>query len=83
LSARVEIIDMQAATDSLTPNFQRLSATTRWLDAHRRTDVAFDLDVPGLEPSWTVDVTRPHSSSFTVRATDGWVGYATTASQHL
>ena len=83
LSSRVEAVDVHTwlmdAPSSITA--ETITATARWLTAHHATSLGYDRDIPGFDPSWPVDVTAPHTTTFTVRGNEGHIGYATTQSQ--
>ena len=74
LDVRAEAVDFSTVS-SLNAAGETITATARWLDRHG-TSLAFDTDVPGFDVGWAVDITRPHTNQFTVRARDGNVDYA-------
>jgi hypothetical protein len=83
LSARIQAIDLHTWSIDASSNIMSETITTskHWLDANDSVSLGFDSDVPNFDPSWLVDVAQAHTTDFTVRADDGFIGYATTKTQ--
>lgn len=47
---------------------RRIVATRRWLDAHRDHELAPATDLPGYDPAWQIDTSRPYVATFSLIA---------------
>lgn len=67
-----------AATSASNDRRLRVVASRAWLAATGLTQIGFDADPPGFDPSWNIDLAGPYVRMLTVSDNSGTISYGST-----
>jgi hypothetical protein len=83
LAPRFTSVDFDLRGESQPWSWQHVTATKGWLDTHDATSLAFETDVPGYQPAWSVDHSHPYERQFSVTDDSTDITYWTTVTSDV
>jgi hypothetical protein len=86
LATRYGYVDFNVESEptaNLSYSAQHVTVTRRWLEDHDAKSIGFDTDVPGYDPSWSIDRTQNYGRWFDVRDDSTSITYMTTENSRV